>query len=505
MLGARYTAAIRARRRNQQGATAILFTMLSSLLLIPVAGLAIDGAVLYLMKAKLSAAVDATALATARSLSVSTSYAPAIATGKSYFAANLPDGTFGAHVVGGEPLISVPDTPPSTYTLTANVQASIQVPLYFMRVLGFQTATLSDSGAASRRVSNIFLVLDRSGSLSRSGSCGPLRSSSQDFVNQFVDGRDTLALITFQSTANQDYPTDGTPASTTFKTGSPTLTSVLSRLKCDGGTTTVAALKLAYEAIKQLNQPLANNVIVLFTDGRANGFVGEFPIKDKPDNRYDWWLGNPGNLVDMPATTCTSPSLTGVVFSVEGYYDPNGVLGYTAGVFENKKEPLDWVSPSGLPEKLVDASTNCSVADTPQGHGWPWSSLALRTDIASLPVTGTDIWQNPLTGYWPLGNPYPPGSPYAGRPRIDTWQSVTNASLNAADHMADTIRSHGITIYTIGLGNLIDVNFCERVANDPRAPGYNSNQQTGLFIYCTTAGLSSAFQQVASQILRLSK
>jgi hypothetical protein len=78
--------------------------------------------------------------------------------------------------------------------------------------------------------------------------------------------------------------------------------------------------------------------------------------------------------------------------------------------------------------------------------------------------------------------------------------------------MANTIRSDtnlNPTIYTIGLSNppseIINSTFLERVANDPRAPGYNSSQSTGLFILASSSGLQSAFQQIASQILRLSK
>ncbi len=517
-----------ARRKTQQGATAILFTMLCSLLLIPVAGLAIDVSIVFLMKAKLSAAVDATALATARGLSVGTTYADqqanATVTGTSYFAANLPAATMGAKVVGGGPSINIQST--TDNTLQANVQATIQVPLYFLRILGFNTSTLSDTGQASRRISNIVLVLDRSGSMANANACQPLVASVQGFVNQFVDGRDTLAMVTFQSTANQDYPTDGTPGSKTFKSASPTLSSTIARLQCDGGTTTSAALQLAYVALQKMpHQPIENNVILLFTDGRANGFVGTFTAlrtqqqQVVQDTRYDWYaypyLWNP----PFTAPDCNS-SLTGVLLSVGGNPDP---VGYTAGIFQNTGEPLDWVSPySSFPAAAVSAAADCNfktASPTPipsiinswgytVSAAYPYNTFAIRDDIGALPET--DIYGNSLRGFR-TSDVYPDG-PYIGKLRIDTPLSVIDASLNAADAMANTIRNDTAlkpTIYTIGLGGTpeqqIDTEFLERVANDSRSSSYRSSQKTGLYIYSDKAGLALAFQRIASQILRLSK
>ena len=93
-------------------------------------------------------------------------------------------------------------------------------------------------------------------------------------------------------------------------------------------------------------------------------------------------------------------------------------------------------------------------------------------------------------------------------PRTARW-----ASFNAADSMAQTIRNdttYAPIIYTIGLaGNetmAMNQNFMERLANDPRASNYDSTKPQGQFILAAdTSQLAQAFQQVASQILRLSK
>jgi hypothetical protein len=104
----------------------------------------------------------------------------------------------------------------------------------------------------------------------------------------------------------------------------------------------------------------------------------------------------------------------------------------------------------------------------------------------------------------------------SGRMRIDTPQSVLDASFNAADAQALTIISdtnYKPTIYTIGLGGATDVpdetvfqTFCRRVANDPSSTRYNAALPTGLFVYSPDdTQLAAAFHQVASQILRLSR
>ena len=93
-------------------------------------------------------------------------------------------------------------------------------------------------------------------------------------------------------------------------------------------------------------------------------------------------------------------------------------------------------------------------------------------------------------------------------PRTARW-----ASFNAADSMAFTIRNdttYTPIVFTIGLsGNetmAMNQDFMERLANDARASNYDSTKPQGQFILASdTAHLSQAFEQVASQILRLSK
>ncbi len=388
-----------------------------------------------------------------------------------------------------------------THTRTVTVQATVTAPLYFMPILGFRNATLAATGQSTRRDANVVLIIDRSFSMQLAGACSTMIASAQNFVNYFVDGRDTLGLVTFQSTANVDYQ-----STIHFKSNSPSLNSVLGTAVCTGYTTTAAALSLAYNQITTvINQPGALNVIVLFTDGQPDSIVGSFPIKTLSDTRYDWQ--NTSTLVSTPASSCTGPGpLTGVVIGDYSTPDPTGP---TAGVYNPSPVAINSQLPDtnslGVPVPPVINSANTSGCVFANGS----ASDKMRLDVAALPAT--DAFGNLLTGYKSL-LPYYGAGNYSGQVRVDTPLSIVNAALNTADNQAYKIRSDATytpIIYTIGLGGTpfqqIDSDFLERVANDPRASSYNSNQPTGLFIYANAGTLASAFQQIASQILRLSQ
>src|SRR3954471_23639143 len=81
---------------GERGAALILFTVMLALVVLPLIGLSIDGGVAYFAQARLSSAVDAAALAGARSLNVgedpSSQAANAQAIATKYFNANYPPG-----------------------------------------------------------------------------------------------------------------------------------------------------------------------------------------------------------------------------------------------------------------------------------------------------------------------------------------------------------------------------------------------------------------------------
>lgn len=455
-------------------------------------GLAIDGSIVYWTKARLSASVDAAALAAGRSLSVGQTLtaqtASAVATAQTYFTANFQPGTMGTAVVGGQPTVTVAQT--STNVRTVTVQATVTVPLYFLRLLGFTSATLPDTGQAQRRDVNVIVVIDRSGSMNQGNECATMIASAQTFVNMFVDGRDDLGLITFQTSANLDYsPT------LYFKSSNPSLTSVLGNLVCAGATNSSMGLSMAYQQIQAINRPGALSVILFYTDGYPTAFymggANPFPIKTKSDTRYD--AINTSTSETVAASGCSSSDVLAGVVTLPG--QTPSATGTTYGITSPAGIPIN--SSAGSNPPLISAP-GCSFTS----NGWAY----MRYDVANIPSQDyygnlTDTGYQSLL-YFPTSNTH-----YKNLIRPDTPQNLVNVAFNTADYAAKRARNDStfnIMIYTIGLGPQVDQDFLERVANDPRGSSYDSTKPAGEFVYAPTASqLSAAFQQIASEVLRL--
>jgi len=486
-----------------------MVTFVATFLLIPTIGTCIDGAALYWVKARLSAAVDASALATARSLNVGQTVADqetaARQVGAQYFTANFPTGVMQATVAGGAPTIAINET--AVHMRIVTVTASATVPTFFMRILGFNKSTVSASGQATRRDSNIMLVLDRSNSMNNSsGSCASMAGDALSFVNQFVEGRDRVGLVTFQTGAKVDFP----PA-LTFKAS---LASALGSLRCAGDTSTAQGLYLAYDQIKNtINQPGALNVILLFTDGEPNGVVAKFNIKTKTDTRYD-----PQNTSQMdnnmgPSSCPGGTQLKGVIAdgSLESAADVTGLnqTGYTVAVLDSTGVPI-----SSTADPTTISANGCAFSNS----NWQYSIFG-RTDIAAIPEQDANGYSTadrpnlmPALDRFPLSN-----ANYHGLIRPDMPRTVRWASFNAADSVAQAIRNdltYTTVIYTIGeTGHepmAMDQDFMKRLANDGTgavpASNFDATKPQGRFILANNdAELAQAFQQIASQILRLSQ
>jgi Flp pilus assembly protein TadG len=183
-------------RSGERGSALILLSFLLTTVMIPMIGLGIDGSICWWMKTKLSSAVDASALAAARNLNLASSSSQLQSTGQTigsqYFSANFPAGVMGTTIstVQGQtsPLVTVVDTNAQVITVTA--RAVIKVPMYFLRILGYSSVSLGDVGQSTRRNTNVMFVLDRSYSMVQAGVCSQVASASEQFINDFVEGRD---------------------------------------------------------------------------------------------------------------------------------------------------------------------------------------------------------------------------------------------------------------------------------------------------------------------------
>ena len=456
----------------------LIFTAMTLVFIVPMVGLAIDAGILYTVKGKLQMAVDAASLAAARALSRgnddATQQNNARAVAEEYVLLNFPSGyfnvstpTFGNNNSG----ISIDESVANQRSVS--VTAYVTAPLYFLRWLGSTNTTVSATATAVRRDVNVAVVMDRSHSLALSGSCAPLKNAAVSFVNKFSNGRDNLTLVTFATSSMPDFP-----IANNFQTASPSVPTILNSIDCQGGTNTAQGLWQGYQQLVTLNQPNALNVLILFTDGYPNTFTATYPIKSTSScTNKNPKTGVLAAAYSNPLTQPTTPSAN------------YGIMNYIATAQPMASDMT--VGPAG------------NYAGCTYSSGWTNSGQNVASDIQYIPTT--DYWGNNMnTGYQAV-------TMVSGNINVDPF-SVQNAGWNAADSAGLRVRRSAaipnIRIFTIGLGNSggVPADFLERVANDPRASNYDPNYPAGAYHYApTSADISDAFAQVASEILHLAR
>lgn len=167
--------------RETLGATAVVFA-----LIIPVvvgsAGMAIDVANAYMVKQRLSHAIDAAALAAA-----AMGGTDATAKVTRFFNQNYPEEKIGA-----------------TYGLTVTVSgqnmtvtAQADYDTTFGRFMGIDTITVTSSATVTREVLGleVALVLDVTGSMSTNNNIGTLRTAATNFLNKLCPNTTCSSLV----------------------------------------------------------------------------------------------------------------------------------------------------------------------------------------------------------------------------------------------------------------------------------------------------------------------
>jgi Flp pilus assembly protein TadG len=304
------------RRKNQRG-MAIFFYATMLIFVIGCVGLAVDVGTVYMIRARLVAAVDAAALAAGRSVNLTNSVATATTnatnTASQFFAANFPTGYFNSI---GSPTVTPTFTQETdgngnpSGVLDIQVTASVAAPTYFMNIFNVHSITVSDTGTASRRGLVLMLVLDTSSSMGNrnsGSSCDAMVAAAQNFVTLFSPF-DQIGLVTFNLTAQLvDTPTASISQVSTD----------IGNITCGSNTNTISALELAYQQIKAIGKPLALNTIVLFTDGSPNGITANFPARAVVDSRFGPAMNAPDGSQGTvgPAPPAQSGSTYGVANS----------------------------------------------------------------------------------------------------------------------------------------------------------------------------------------------
>jgi Flp pilus assembly protein TadG len=499
-------------------------------------GLAIDRTMLFIVEAKLGAAVDGAALGAGRLLGTNANTQEIAG---EFLTGNFPTNYWGSRNL--QDSITATDVL-ATHTITIN--ASVDVPLLFMRMFTQGFNTVYASAVATRRDSRVVLVLDHSGSMS--SVISSLQSGAKQFTAMFTPGTDEVGLVGFSGSAIVAYPIytppyDGNPLSTTQQgpdtgfltsaTAGPMITQI-NALQAKGGTNAAEALSMAYiELQKAHNRDLSSgvddrlNAIVFFTDGLPTS------ISVSPNN---------------PSANALKPYGSGsghspCTYNINGGTTPVAGTSQMAGwvTIFNNGPPWGSTAPVGLYELRAYV--------TGQTSNW-WLGNGDQDEVASSPKTAynnctglgaggnfalTDLTTIPSIDYY--GNStgsttgaYTQGASYASPCNVTYNPSqATNecqwglAIWNTVDNVGNTIRNLGImgslsapvgmlpvVISTIGYsGNGgVDAVLLKRLANTQDSGAYNSSQQSGQYVPVSSSGdLTAAFVEVASSLLRLAR
>ena len=476
-------------RHGEQGFVLVYMAAVLALLMVTT-GLAVDSGRAYLVKAQLTKAVDGAALAAARNLNSGNPRAEAV----QIFKANFPPGYLGT-ATSPDPTAAANFFASSVNAAsgvnTVTVTATATLPTTFMSVANVNTVTVASSGEATRRMVDLSLVLDVSGSI---GAQWPaVRDAARTFVNSFDAAHDRLSLVTFSDAAKVLYPM---PASRGFdKSGM--MAAIPSSLP-GGSTAMVEGLYRGWDQLRSVpaGQQSGLRVIVLFTDGASNSVPADWGSGSGWGLRtYDF----PQNAGDTAGQTWNSPHITGLYETNTGAnalnVDVQLPYGSTATPFNTN--PL-W------PRYMPAASAHKYHVSGGIPTTFPLQTASLTVD--GLPQSATRGLHNFDVA--------------AGKYPADV-HNINNAARNLVEIIANAARSdagdYRIRIYTIGMGQLVPLqlgtrletseSILKRIANDARsAPDFNGAQLEGKYYYAQTAAdVGPAFQALQNQILRLSK
>lgn len=183
--------------RDTRGST-LIFVVSAIIPMMAFMGIAADMGRGYLVKARLSSALDAAALAAGKEI-----FSPdptAVAT--KYFNVNFPPGFMNATVIG--PAVTIG---PNQENVT--ITASASIPTTLVSLLGFSDLVVSARTVVNRenRGMELVLILDNTGSMNSGGKIQALKTAATDLINILYGSDEThpnfwIGLVPYVTTVN---------------------------------------------------------------------------------------------------------------------------------------------------------------------------------------------------------------------------------------------------------------------------------------------------------------
>jgi hypothetical protein len=403
------------------------------------------------------------------------------------FNANFPPGYMGSTLASG-PTVSL-STDAATGRNVVAVTASATVPTTFMRLGNITQVVVSSSAEATRRMVDLSLILDVSGSI---GSKWPaVRDASKTFIGSFDQLHDRVALTTF---GNGATVLDAMPASRGFD--KPKVVGDVPSSLPGGSTLMVEGLYRGWDELRSVSsgQQSGLRVIVLFTDGASNGVPGIYELAAPGVARSLRTWDFPKSATDPDNQTWDQPHIDGLYNPAGGAQSPSYSL-----------VPSSWSSTQTIMQAPL-----LPLATFHPNHRSSGIPTAFALQSSTLKVNGMS--QNVRRG---LRNK----DAGTGRYPADVW-NINNAARNVLEIIGDAARNdagdYPIRIYTIGMGYLVrdslgtmpemPEDILKRVANDKTSPDFNSNQLEGKYYFAQTEKeVAPAFESIQNEIIRLSK
>lgn len=523
MLSVRGRRAWRDRRGN-----ALILTAMVAMPLILGAGLAVDTTRAMLVRSRLTTAIDAAALAGARSMSVSGSGQ----TGWQTDATNIFWANFGQTANSHVGLMGAVVTGPTVQQLsptTIQVSAQVEVPTTFMRVVGLDQIPIRAQSQSTRAFTGleISLVLDNTGSMA-GWPIGAVRTAADELVNVLYGH----ATDDTQQTGTDSLPNlwlGIVPFTAEVNIG-PSRTHWLAEGSYDLNS---GAYSGAYDPTNTTTPQWMGCVMARAATG--DDFTDTTPdqspftpfVYPSTKNRYtvngkvvpgddDWYSGHitEASQASLPDNTAVGPNLGCPALPVMGLQPSRKaalnlisqmVATFRGGTFINLGLQAGWWTLSPKWRGLWDSR----YPQLPLDYGTPNMKkvIVLMTD-------GNNEWYD-----WPGGAPGKGPSPWVndgdtdytayGRLKMNQMglagtvsQSNATAQINTRmSQMCTNIKNAGITIYTIlfdhGSVSSATQNLFQNCASSPQ----------NYFLTPTASDLETAFTTIGGQLagVRLSQ
>jgi Flp pilus assembly protein TadG len=464
--------------RNAKGQVLVLVVVLM-FVLIGMASLALDIGRAYGVKARLNAAVDAASFEATKAMGQGSNEDEMVKkagdVAKAFFYANYPaDGYLGA--IPTAPTVT-PNHDLNTGLWKVTVAASAQMPTFLGGAVGWSNLNVGATSESQRRSLDMVLVLDISKSMEP--VFPDVKANAEAYMDFFSETDDRIGLVAFSTGAAPivsicrqmnpppylpTSPPTGLSCSRGFVKGAVAshagVKGAIGGLEVSAYTNSEEGMQKALDQLNSLAEGARSStrVIVFFSDGAPNTFNGKIV-------------------------------LTG------------------GGVAEgNLYSEVDGKNPRGNFTK-----------DAPKPH-------MIFNELIYNDKAGTNYYDNilaPLTTDNTVVKSYNNMRFFSGgSSNKDVHCDANKAARNMAENLANTARSQGVIVYTLGLGGHLDdlevdcdytaveygTNILKRMANTKDSDTHNSSQPTGIYCHAATpADLKPCFDQIASAVLRITR